>query len=79
MRRAGTAECRKITQEIAADRSLYLGNRTGYDKLIAFIWDECRQTEEYATLKQGLEGLEGIEKVIILPRPSRMDRSKIPE
>ncbi len=77
MRRAGTAECRKITQEIAADRSLYLGNRTGYEKLIAFIWDDCRQTEEYATLTQGLESLEGIEKVIILPRPSRMDRSKI--
>lgn len=79
MRRAGAAECRKITQEIAADRSLYLGNRTGYDKLVAFIWDDCRQTEEYATLVQGLEGLEGIEKVIILPRPSRMDRSIVPK
>lgn len=74
MRRAGTAECRKVTQEIAADRSLYLGDRTGYDKLVAFIWDDCRQTEEYATLQQGLESLEGIEKVIILPRPSRMER-----
>ncbi|MBO6636878.1 MAG: hypothetical protein JJ920_08115 [Roseitalea sp.] len=74
MRRAGTAECRKVTQEIAADRSLYLGDRTGYDKLVAFIWDDCRQTEEYATLQQGLENLEGIEKVIILPRPSRMER-----
>ena len=74
MRRAGRAECRKITEEIAADRSLYLGAATGYSRLIAFIWDECRQTEEYQTLKKGLEGMEGIERVVILPRPSRMGR-----
>ena len=74
MRKAGSAACRKTTEEIAADRSLYLGPTTGYSKLIAFIWDECRQTEEYQTLKEGLEGMEGIEKVVILPRPSRMDR-----
>ena len=74
MRRAGSAECRKVTEEIAADRSLYLGPATGYSRLIAFIWDDCRQTEEYQTLKKGLEGMEGIEKVVVLPRPSRMDR-----
>ncbi len=74
MRKAGTAACRKTTEEIAADRSLYLGSATGYSRLIAFIWDECRQTEEYQTLKRGLEGMEGIEKVVILPRPSSMDR-----
>ena len=74
MRKAGSAACRKTTEEIAADRSLYLGPTTGYSKLIAFIWDECRQTEEYLTLKEGLEGMDGIEKVVILPRPSRMDR-----
>lgn len=74
MRKAGSAECRKITEEIAADRSLYLGAATGYSRMIAFIWDECRQTEEYQTLKKGLEGIKGIEKVVILTRPSRMDR-----
>ena len=77
MRRAGSAACRKITEEIAADRSLYLGHPTGYSRLIAFIWDECQQTEEYETLKKGLEGMEGIEKVVILPRPSRMDRAAV--
>ena len=74
MRKTGSAACRKTTEEIAADRSLYLGPTTDYSKLIAFIWDECRQTEEYQTLKEGLEGMEGIEKVVILPRPSRMAR-----
>ena len=77
MRRAGSAACRKITEEIAADRSLYLRPATGYSRLIAFIWDERRQTEEYETLKKGLEDMEGIEKVVILPRPSRMDRSVV--
>ena len=74
MRRAGSGACRKITEEIAADRSLYLGQRTGYSTLVVFVWDERRQTEEYQTLKAGLEGMKGIEKVVILPRPSRMDR-----
>lgn len=74
MRKTGSAQCRKTTEEIAADRSLYLGAATGYSRLIAFIWDECRQTEEYQALKEGLEGMEGIEKVIVLPRPSRMER-----
>ena len=74
MRKAGSAACRKITEEIAADRSLYLGPAAGYSRLIAFIWDECRQTEEYQTLREGLERMEGIEKVVILPRPWRMDR-----
>ena len=74
MRKAGLGACRKITDEIAADRSLYLSPTTGYSRLIAFIWDDCRQTEEYQTLKAGLERMEGIEKVVILPRPSRMNR-----
>ena len=74
MRNAGSVACRKITEEVAADRSLYLSPTTDYSTLIAFIWDECRQTEEYQTLKAGLEGMEGIEKVVILPRPSRMER-----
>ena len=73
MRRAGPAACREITEEVAADCSLYLTPNTRYSTLIVFIWDECRQTEEYQTLKAGLEGLEGIQKVIILPRPSRME------
>ncbi|MCY4213496.1 MAG: hypothetical protein OXF68_07715 [Gammaproteobacteria bacterium] len=73
MRRAGPAACREITEEVAADCSLYLTPSTRYSTLIIFIWDECRQTEEYQTLKAGLEGLEGIKKVIILPRPSRME------
>ncbi|MEE2929224.1 MAG: hypothetical protein VX599_00770 [Pseudomonadota bacterium] len=74
MRRRGQSELKKITDEIAADRSLYLREGSGYSTLVVFIWDEARQTEEYKTLQDGLESLTGIEKVIILPRPSKMER-----
>ena len=74
MRKNGQAELRKITNEIAADKTLYLREGTNYSQMIVFIWDEARQTEEYATLRNGLESLHGIEKVIILPRPSKMER-----
>lgn len=73
LRKKGQAQLKKLTDEIAADRSLYLRDGTGYSSMIAFIWDECRQTEEYRTLQNGLESLSGIEKVILLPKPAKMD------
>ncbi|MGH1478964.1 MAG: hypothetical protein ACRBM6_09635 [Geminicoccales bacterium] len=72
MRSQGQVQLKKITDEVAADRSLYLRDGTGYTSMVVFIWDECRQTEEYKTLRDGLESLTGIEKVIVLPRPARM-------
>lgn len=77
MRKQGQRQLKKVTDEIAADRSLYLRNGTGYTSMIAFIWDECRQTESYKTLCNGLESLGGIEKVIILPRPAKMERGTL--
>ncbi len=74
MRNRGQRELAKITEEVAADHSLYLREGTGFTRMIVFIWDEARQTEEYKTLRQGLESLRGVEKVIILPRPSSMER-----
>ena len=79
MRRAGSAECRKIIEQIAADRSLYLAPNSGYSKLVVFVWDECRQTEEYQTLRAGLEGMDGIERVVVLARPARMDLGLSPK
>ena len=76
MRKSGQPALKKITDEVAADRSLYLRDGTNYSKMVVFIWDEARQTEEYKTLQSGLESLSGIEKVIILPRPSKMERLK---
>lgn len=74
LRNRGQSALKSITDQIAADHTLYLREGTGFSKMIAFIWDEQRQTEEYQTLKSGLESLSGIERVVIVPRPAKMDR-----
>jgi len=74
MRKSGQAACAKITEEIAADSALYLTPKTNYKRIIAFIWDDCCQTEEYQTLIQGLESLKEVKRVVILPRPNRMQK-----
>ena len=76
VRRRGQSALKAITDEIAADHSLYLREGTGFARMIAFIWDEQRQTEEYQTLQSGLENLSGLERVIIVPRPAKMERDK---
>ncbi|MCB9972641.1 MAG: hypothetical protein H6847_14115 [Hyphomonas sp.] len=76
LRKRGQSALKAITDEIAADHSLYLREGTGFTRMIAFIWDEQRQTEEYQTLQSGLENLGGIERVIIVPRPAKMERDE---
>lgn len=75
MRHSGQAACAKIIEEIAADASLYLSKQTTYDNIIAFVWDDCAQTEQHYELQSGLESIRGISAAIILPRPSSMVRS----
>lgn len=76
MRNAGQAACANIIEEIAADASLYLSKTTTYDNIIAFVWDDCAQTEQHHELKTGLESIKGITAAIVLPRPSKMVRPK---
>ncbi len=63
-----------IIEEIAADTALYLSRTKDYDSIIAFVWDDCSQTEHHHELKQGIERLVGISAGIVLPRPSHMAR-----
>ena len=72
MRRAGQAACADITEEIAADASLYLSQAADYDNIICFVWDNCAQTEQHDELKAGLETIRGVSAAVILPRPSKM-------
>jgi hypothetical protein len=74
MRNAGQSACANIIEEIAADASLYLSKSTAYDDIIAFVWDDCAQTEQHHELKSGLETIKGIKAAIVLPRPSKMRR-----
>jgi len=74
MRNSGQRACAGIIDEIAADCSLYLSKSTQYDNIIAFVWDDCAQTEQHDELKAGLEAIKGVSAAVILPRPSKMKR-----
>ena len=62
-----------LTEEIAADLTLYLRGDSLYRKVIAVIWDDGARTEEQAELKRGLKGLNGLFDVVIVNRPSCMN------
>jgi hypothetical protein len=61
-----------LTEELAADLTLYLRPDSPYQKVIAAIWDDGARTEEQAELQRGLRGLNGLCDVVIVNRPSRM-------
>lgn len=61
-----------LTEEIAADLTLYLRKDSPYRAVIAAIWDDGARTEEQAELKRGLKGLSGLFDVVIVNRPSCM-------
>lgn len=61
-----------LTEEIAADLTLYLRKDSPYRSVIAAIWDDGARTEEQAELKRGLKGLTGLSDVVIVNRPSCM-------
>ena len=74
MRRTGQAACADITEEIAADASLYLSNTRDYDNIVCFVWDDCAQTEQHDELKAGLEAINGVSSAVVLPRPLKMKK-----
>jgi hypothetical protein len=74
LRYRGQRALAKLIEEIAADASLYLSRTTDYDNIVAFIWDDCAQTEQHHELKSGIEQINGVSAAIILPRPSSMKR-----
>lgn len=53
-----------VIGEAAEDASLYRSSNSGYDKLILFVWDDSRTSEQHEELIQGLLKIDGI-----LPRP----------
>jgi hypothetical protein len=64
---------KELTEEIAADLTLYLRKDSPYRTVIAAIWDDGARTEEQAELKRGLKGLTGLSDVVIVNRPSSMN------
>lgn len=64
---------KELTEEIAADLTLYLRKDSPYRTVIAAIWDDGARTEEQGELKRGLKGLTGLSDVVIVNRPSCMN------
>ena len=65
-----------LTEEIAADLTLYLRKDSPYRSVIVVIWADGARTEEQAELRRGLTGLSGLFDVVIVNRPSCMIAAK---
>jgi hypothetical protein len=74
LRSSGQAALAKVTEEVAADASLYLSADSGYDNIMVVVWDDRAQTEQHHELKTGLESIRGITCAVILSRPLKMKR-----
>ena len=66
------SEFAKLTEEIAADHTLYRRAGSLYDKIIVFVWDNSCSVEQHAELKQGLTQMAGIVGAVIMSRPAKM-------
>lgn len=59
----------KVIEEIAADTAIYRTKDSGYDTIIAFIWDATGSTHHHAEIEAGIRKLDGIADVVIVSRP----------
>jgi hypothetical protein len=61
-----------VIEDVAADASLYLRDPERYREIIAFVWDNSRQTHQHSELRQGLLAIPGIVGAVVIPRPGKM-------
>lgn len=66
-----------IIGEAAEDASLYRSSNSGYDRLVLFIWDDSRTSEQHAELTQGLLKIEGIVGAVVISRPGKMMQTDV--
>lgn len=59
----------KVIEEVAADTGIYLTDDSGYDTIIALIWDATRSSNHHAELEAGMRKIRGIADVVIVSRP----------
>lgn len=69
LREATQAARANVIEEIAADTAIYRTSNSGYDSIIAFIWDATRSNHHHAELEAGLRTLNGIVDIVIVSRP----------
>lgn len=58
-----------VESEIAADTGLYLTRNSGYDRIIALVWDAVAAVQHHATLEAGLQRLPGVLSAVVVSRP----------
>lgn len=59
--------------EVAQDVSLYRSDPTYKDaKIITFLWDHTRSTQEHAKFKEGLQKIQGMDGCVVVSAPSVM-------
>lgn len=60
--------------EIAEDVSLYRADRNYKNaKIVSFLWDHTRATEEHAKFTEGLMKLDGLDRCVVISSPSFLD------
>jgi hypothetical protein len=72
VRKGTQAAFAKITEEIAADHTLYRRVGSNYDRMIAFVWDDSASTEQHDELRQGIKQMPGVVEAVVVSRPSKM-------
>lgn len=73
--RKGKTVFSTVIQEVAADAGTYLQDGSGYQQIVAFVWDDEARTEEHAELRRGLMKIRGVEDAIVVSRPAKMNRA----
>lgn len=68
------ADFSRVTEEIAADHTLYLPAGSPYNKIVPFVWDDLAFTDQHAELKQALGKMSGIAGAVIVSRSARINR-----
>lgn len=64
----------KLIGEIAEDASLYRSDPKFKDaKIVAFLWDHTRATQEHAKFKEGVLKISGMDACVAISAPSSME------
>ncbi|HDS1579871.1 TPA: hypothetical protein QEL15_001950 [Stenotrophomonas maltophilia] len=60
--------------EIAEDASLYRADPKYKDaRIISFLWDSTRATQEHAKFKEGVLGMNGVDGCVVTSAPSAVN------
>tara|TARA_R110001599_G_C12263746_1_gene660630 strand:- start:1073 stop:2230 length:1158 start_codon:yes stop_codon:yes gene_type:complete len=72
-RKDGKKSFSKLIGEIAEDASLYHADTKYKDaRLVCFLWDHTRSTQEHAKFKEGVLTLQGVDACVVVSSPSFM-------